>query len=113
MRENLTLLRITAALASVVWSALDLLPERKRYEGTKPRVLIMEGEGDLGKTETACAIMAKISGSYHFISKLDQLRTVTVEPDQGLVVDDLRMPSINVDDVKARYMFAKEPNMSV
>lgn len=93
---------------------LDKLPtakawlEHKHYEGTKPRVLIMEGEGGLGKTETACAMMASIRRSYHFISKLDQLRTVTVEPDQGLVVDDLRMSSIDVDDVKA-WLDCKKP----
>ena len=55
----------------------------------KTVVLIMLGDAGLGKTELACALMAKVasSGAFHVIDAVDRLKDVLFVPGQGLVVD--------------------------
>ena len=47
------------------------------------------GDAGLGKTELACALMAKVasSGAFHVINAVDRLKDVLFVPGQGLVVD--------------------------
>ena len=69
----------------------------------KTVVLIMLGDAGLGKTELACALMAKVasSGIFHFVNKVDRMKDVLFVPGQGLVVDEACLEGREIDDVKA------------
>ena len=68
----------------------------------KKLALILAGEGDLGKTKFACALVHHVSpaGAFHFVNKVDRLRDVTFSPGEGLVVDEVGLASRSIDDVK-------------
>ena len=69
--------------------------------GYKGKVLILSGDGGLGKTEFCCAVMKEVVGPFHFLNKLDRLKDVTFAPGQGLLVDELCLADRGIDDVKA------------
>ena len=68
----------------------------------KKLALIFAGEGDLGKTKFACALVHHVSpaAAFHFINKPDRLRDVTFSPGEGLVVDEVCLANRSIDDVK-------------
>ena len=70
--------------------------------GWKKIALVLFGDGNLGKTQLACALIHHVSPghAYHFINKVDRLRDVMFSPGEGLVVDEVCLASRSIDDVK-------------
>jgi len=68
----------------------------------KKRALILHGPPGWGKSEFACAVMMVVVGDkgFHFITKLDRLKTIRFESGQGLVFDELSLAGRDIDDVK-------------
>ena len=67
------------------------------------KALLLQGEGGLGKTELACALVHAVSPTkaYHFVNKVDRLRDISFSPGEGLVVDEACLAMKDVDDAKA------------
>lgn len=76
--------------------------------GWKTWVLILSGPGGLGKTDYACALMASIVKSWHFINRLDRLKDITWLPLQGLIVDEICLREQDIDDTKALLDLKKD-----
>ena len=73
-----------------------------RAGGWKMSALILSGDGDLGKTRFACALMLHVAPAraFHFLNKLDRVRDVVFGPGEGLVVDEVTLAERHIDDVK-------------
>ena len=71
--------------------------------GYKEKVLILFGEGGHGKTELACAMMSRVTGShgFHFINQIDRVRDIMFQAGQGLVLDEAGLSDRSIDDCKA------------
>ena len=69
--------------------------------------LILQGMPKLGKTEMACALMLEVRKSFHFLNTCDDLREITMEADEGLVLDEVDFSSLSVNDCKAWTDLAK------
>ena len=64
--------------------------------------LFLHGDGGLGKTEFACALIHAVSPSkaFHFVNKVDRLRDVIFSPGEGLVIDEACFATREIDDAK-------------
>ena len=69
--------------------------------GSGEKALILHGEGGLGKTELACAVMYELTGPFFFLDKLDAAKKIHFRGGEGLVVDDVNFSKLEVDDVKS------------
>ena len=69
--------------------------------GRGEKVLILHGEGGLGKTELACAVMYELTGPFFFLDKLDAAKKINFRGVEGLVIDDVNFSRLEVDDVKS------------
>ena len=68
----------------------------------KTKALILSGDGGLGKTELACAMVHAVATSkaFHFLNKIDRLRDVMFSPGEGLVIDETYLANMHIDDAK-------------
>ena len=69
--------------------------------------LILQGMPKLGKTEMARALMLEVRKSFHFLNTCDDLREITMEADEDLVLDEVVFSSLSVNDCKAWTDLAK------
>lgn len=81
-----------------------IVPEGVRRwmdHGSGEKALILHGEGGLGKTELACAVMYELTGPFFFLDKLDAAKKIQFRGGEGLVIDDVNFSKLEVDDVKS------------
>ena len=59
----------------------------------KTRALVIQGAPGTGKSEFACAVMYAVVGDkgFHFLSKLDRLKSLRIEPGQGVIFDEISL----------------------
>jgi hypothetical protein len=76
-------------------------------EGHRTKTLILQGLPKLGKTELACALMLQVRKSFQFLNTCDDLREVSMEADEGLVLDEVDFSKLSVNDCKAWTDLAK------
>ena len=62
--------------------------------------LIIQGEGGLGKTEMAKAILASM-GKYFFVDSLDTVKTFLFTGKESILFDDVSLHTFTVDEVKS------------
>lgn len=80
----------------------------------KHQVLVLSGDGGLGKTELACALMHHVAPSkaFHFLNKADRIRDVVWAPGEGLVIDEVCLADMEIDNVKAWLDLKKTRDVS-
>ena len=83
----------------------ECMQQARRDSST--HALILQGMPKLGKTEMACALMLEVRKSFHFLNTCDDLREITMEADEGLVLDEVDFSSLSVNDCKAWTDLAK------
>ena len=62
--------------------------------------LIIQGEGGLGKTEMAKAILASM-GKYFFVDSLDTVKSLLFTGKESILFDDVTLQNFSVDEVKS------------
>ena len=62
--------------------------------------LIIQGEGGLGKTEMARAILASM-GKYFFVDSLDTVKSLLFTGNESILFDDISLHTFTVDEVKS------------
>ena len=85
--------------------------QRWMESSSEDKVLILRGEGGLGKAELACAIMCELTGPFFFLDKLDAAKKIHFREGEGLVIDDVNFSKLEVDDVKS-WLDVKKPRFT-
>ena len=75
------------------------------------KALVLQGQGGLGKSELACAVMHQLTGVFFFLDKLDMAKRIHFRGGEGLVVDDVNFAKLEVDDVKS-WLDIKKPRFT-
>ena len=75
------------------------------------KVLILHGQGGLGKTELACAVMHSLTGVFFFLDKLDAAKKIHFRGGEELVVDDVNFSKLDIDDMRS-WLDVKKPRFA-
>ena len=67
----------------------------------KHRTLILSGPGGIGKTSLATCLLLAVCKRFHFITRLDELRSIDIGKNAGLLWDEANMRNLDVDQMKA------------
>ena len=80
----------------------------------KTKALILSGDGGLGKTELACAMVHAVAPckAFHFLNKIDRLRDVVFSPGEGLVIDETFLANLEIDDAKGLLDIVKHRDIA-
>ncbi len=91
-------------------SEIDARVEQWVNKWTTKKVLILKGPPGWGKTEFASALLCeRVCGKYgyHFLNRVDQLKSVRLLLKQGVLIDELYLGDTPIDEVKALLDLAK------
>ena len=72
----------------------------------KTHVLVMSGDGNLGKTSVAAAMLSKVCpGGYWFLDDPDDFREVEglLEEGDGILVDEINLAHLSPDEIKKAF----------